>query len=728
MFKRYILNILVFLATASIPTSYLAARRSFAIVIDKKSLSEARPEIDAYISAIEKKQGLKVYTITDIWGIPDSIRTHLHKLFSQKKDPIIGAVFIGDIPIPMIQAAQHLTSAFKMSETAPREESSVPSDRFYDDFELKFINRGHDENTPYFYYLLSAEGAQTVSPDIFSGRIRPTDAGGTSRYEKLRTYLRKATQAKLHPESFNSIFVFNGNGSLSESNVAHIDEFRGYNEHFPELSEKPESYSYMEYGEEPYIKEKLKNELMRPDLSMAMLHHHGDWDTQYLSAYPQPHSTKEAIDYICFNMRDRLRTFRRWGNNVDSMRQVMIKENGIPAEWLADAGTPEREKEDSLIVDKENLTLHDFASGAFRPNVRMAIFDACYNGSFHKSDCIANEYIFQPGHTLIALGGTVNVLQDKWPDHFIGLLAEGMLAGYLVQNTAYLEWHLIGDPTFCFAARKGSSNINALLTTRSERQWLALSKKSGDADLQAMAIFKARTSHKLTNSMLLHFLKKSPYAMVRIEAFNALKERGGNDFIQAIEIASHDNYELLQRFSVNEMSDSGDPRLVPSLMRLLTRNNVSARVKFNAIQSLQFFPENQIHTAADKQLDSISSYILNKDDFRAALDKNIKTYCGRWDADIEKLCQNGYDTKHALRQVNYMRIYLPPYLIPQVVDYTAICKDPQLQRDLLEALGWHRSAYTADKIRELAKKLSEDARRPEEVRQEALKTLKRVSY
>ena len=59
---------------------------------------------------------MKVYTIVDRWGVPDSIRACLRSMYYQGK--IQGAVFIGDIPIPMIRDAQHLTSAFKMDQKA----------------------------------------------------------------------------------------------------------------------------------------------------------------------------------------------------------------------------------------------------------------------------------------------------------------------------------------------------------------------------------------------------------------------------------------------------------------------------------------------------------------------------------------------------------------------------------------------------------------------------------
>jgi hypothetical protein len=52
----------------------------------------------------------------------------------------------------------------------------------------------------------------------------------------------------------------------------------------------------------------------------------------------------------------------------------------------------------------------------------------------------------------------------------------------------------------------------------------------------------------------------------------------------------------------------------------------------------------------------------------------------------------------------------------------------QLKKNLLEALGWHGTAYTADRIRELALRTSQNNTLPADVRDEALKTFKRTSF
>ena len=118
-------------------------RAGIAIVIDPASESEASAELKAYEAAIAA-DGYRVIRLCEDWQNPDDIRSQLQALYQKGK--IAGAVFIGDIPIPMVRDAQFFTSAFKMDQERPRKESSVPSDRFYDDFDLTFDYLGKDDD------------------------------------------------------------------------------------------------------------------------------------------------------------------------------------------------------------------------------------------------------------------------------------------------------------------------------------------------------------------------------------------------------------------------------------------------------------------------------------------------------------------------------------------------------------------------------------------------------
>lgn len=113
-------KILLAAAVATIASAQLFAaspRRGFAVVIDARSYEEARRQVDDYAAEIGKS-GLEVHFVIDRTGQPDSLRQVLRQLWEQPKAPIEGAVLIGDIPVVMVRDAQHLTSAFKMDQTA----------------------------------------------------------------------------------------------------------------------------------------------------------------------------------------------------------------------------------------------------------------------------------------------------------------------------------------------------------------------------------------------------------------------------------------------------------------------------------------------------------------------------------------------------------------------------------------------------------------------------------
>lgn len=295
-------KILLAAAAVTIASAQLFAaspRRGFAVVIDARSYEEARRQVDDYAAEIGKS-GLEVHFVIDRTGQPDSLRQVLRQLWEQPKAPIEGAVLIGDIPVVMVRDAQHRTSAFKMDQVAfDRWQSSVPTDRFYDDFSLEFAPLGRDSIHPgCFYYSLTAESAQQTRPDIYSGRIRPTDCSGTSRYEKLRSYLEKVVEAKRNPEPVDQILFFSGNGFISESMVARIDEKATLFEHFPWLERQRNGISYIDHKRDAHIKPRLMNEMQRRDLDFAVLHHHGDWDTEYLNNLPMTNDTKQQIAQI----------------------------------------------------------------------------------------------------------------------------------------------------------------------------------------------------------------------------------------------------------------------------------------------------------------------------------------------------------------------------------------------------------------------------------------------
>ena len=74
----------------------------FAIIIDSTSYVKAKDAVMAYKNSVEN-DGLGTYIAVATWRNPEAIKSLLKQWHSNKQQPLEGAVFVGDIPIPMIR-------------------------------------------------------------------------------------------------------------------------------------------------------------------------------------------------------------------------------------------------------------------------------------------------------------------------------------------------------------------------------------------------------------------------------------------------------------------------------------------------------------------------------------------------------------------------------------------------------------------------------------------------
>ncbi len=728
MYKKIAKFLTLAIAVAVSAQANAAAKRGFAIVVDPKSYQEAKNEIENYAKAIEDVNGLKVYIVQDRWGVPDSIRATLKSLHNQKTAPIEGTVLLGDIPVAMIRDAQHMTSAFKMNQNNDRRESSVPSDRYYDDFDLKFKFIGQDDSLKhYFYYSLTADSRQYLRPAIYSGRVRPTDAGGTSRYDKLRAYLRKVVAEKRSHNILDQMLYFNGHGYVSGSVMARIDEKIGLYEHFPWLRQQKNGIGYISHDQQPVTKYLLMNELQRLDLDYAILHHHGAPDTQYFDGLPEVNTPQQAKEFIQAYMRAHLHhAVDEKGKDKDSITAKLTKFFDVPASWLANAYDKEIVKQDSVDDADTDLTIADFAAHGYKPNCRVVMIDACFTGSFHLDDCIADEYIFNPGKTIAVIANSVNVLQDKWSDRYMGLLGLGANVGFIPRFSGYLESQVIGDPTFSFAPAENAPDINALLAANNYKVWAKYLNDERFVDLRSMAIEQYSQAGKISPAELLKIFRTSKSALVRVQALTSLAGTHSNEFIEAVKLGVEDSYELVQRYALNDIAKSGDFRLIPSLIKISISNNTSERCNFSAQNALAMFPEEKLMDEFKRQFDNDSICYLNKADVREKIANAIHASASRWPKNIDEACSDTTSIKHRRLAIRTTRNFTPAYEIPRLIETVKTTKDAEIQQMILESLGWRNYSCKAATIAEFAKKVSEDSSYAPKVREEALKTYNRV--
>ena len=526
-------------------------KTSFAIVTDQVTWEKCRPEIENYRAVLEQEQ-LPAYILAGQWKNPEQIKELLMRLYRESR--LEGAVFIGDIPIPMIRKAQHMTSAFKMDEEkSPRLDSSVPSDRFYDDFDLKFDYLGQDTTSAlFFYYNLAADSPQALCCDIYTGRIKPLE-DGTDRYQQIRDYLNKAVAAHQENNILDQFVSYTGEGSYSNSLTAWRMEQMILREQLPGVFDRENNARFMRYSMWDYPKEEVIAALQREDLDMLIFHEHGMPYRQYISATPRTHDPEEYTEFLKREFRSKLRTVADRQGDVAGQMKKWCGEYHLDTSWFSGAFDPEWIRKDSIADAQLGIVLEDVPSIA--PNARFVIFDACYNGDFREKDYIAGRYIFSKGKCVVAFANSVNVLQDKSANDLFGWLGFGTRIGLWARYTNILESHIIGDPTFCFSSGREGMDCNTWLTTsESPAFWLEMLRDSPYADLQNMALLKLFQQEYpgISDTLRMRF-ETSPYAVVRYTCMSLLEELNDQNFREVLKLAVTDPYEFIRRIAIHRM-------------------------------------------------------------------------------------------------------------------------------------------------------------------------------
>jgi hypothetical protein len=347
-----------------------------AVVADVTTCQTIGKDIDLYLDAI-RQDGKQAALIRDVWQHPDSIRRALLELYQSAN--LEGAVFIGDIPVVMTRNAQHLTMAFKMNQERDWKESSVPSDRFYDDFDLQFEYIRQDSTEKlYHYYTLKPSSVQTVSSDIYSARIKAPVVPGKDKYQLLSEYLQKVAKDRQRQRTLSHVLYFSGHGYNSESINARIDEGWVLKHHFPFLGSRRDGrLDFINFDADEFVRDRLLARLADTSLDVAILHHHGGSDTQYLGEIPKAGAPQQYTDALKAFFRAKIRNAK----DTVAAKQYYMDNFDVPESWVANAFDPVTAVADSLRAASTDVTVADVHDRVF--NAGFIMFDACFNGSFH---------------------------------------------------------------------------------------------------------------------------------------------------------------------------------------------------------------------------------------------------------------------------------------------------------------------------------------------------------
>jgi hypothetical protein len=681
----YILSIIILFGCSK-------QQNSFAIVVDSKSLTKAKNELEAYKKAIEN-DGLKVYIIEDKTYNPEDIKKKLKNLYIHNN--LEGCVLIGDIPIPMIRDAQHLTSAFKMDQIRfPFYRSSIPSDRFYDDFDLDFNFLKQDtaqERKSYFYYSLKYNSNQTLKQDIYSARIRPFN--DENRYESLKQYLLKAVEAHKNPEKVDNILFFAGHGYNSESMVARIDEKQALIQQFPQTLKNNNEIRFLDHNMKEFIKFDLLKELRKRDLDIALLHHHGGPTAQYLSGLQNVSDAPRSSKNMKYFFRSKLRTAKR-RKRLNEAKEYYTKQYNVNSKWFEGYNDDKIIREDSIYNANLDIYIEDLEN--FESNARFILLDACYNGSFHRNKYQSGAYIFSKGKTIVCQGSSVNSIQDKWPNKMIGLLAKGLRIGHLSKYTNFLETHIIGDPTFHF---KGDTELNTtIVSEKNNKNYWSKLLNDESTEIKCLALEKLYEIEKDNLSeLLLNKYKKSASWTVRMQSLMLSSKIADENFIELLKLSINDSYELVRRLSAFYLGKSSHPDLLEVAINSILKIDTK-RVNYYLKDAMSYYSYEKFEKLFLNQLKEDNT-IIDKVQYKNLTIKDAKRKISSAEKAINEILNKELKEKKRIFSIRRIRNRNYTYKLDQLIKLLADKSTSlKIRNTIAEALGWYTYSHKKEFI------------------------------
>lgn len=703
---------------------------AFAILVDGMTYEKIPGAIEAYRDALEQ-DGLSVYIVSGNWESPDQVKREIIAL-SRRKPVLEGMVLVGDIPVAMIRNAQHLTTAFKMDEEAfPFIESSVPSDRFYDDLHLTFDFIRRDSVHPdCFYYKLREDSPQRLQPALYSGRIKYPETKGENKYEAIAEYLRKVVREKQEKNSLDCFTSFTGNAYNSECLLAWMDERLALEENFPLAWKNSRTAKFLNFRMDDYMKFHLFDELQRDELDVMLFHEHGAPDRQYICEGPAPAGMKAYAEGIKAAVYAKVREEIGKGKGTpEEIQDYFSRKYGLEKHFFNDLYHPEWLKADSTANANTGISLEDLKHISTYP--RFVMFDACYNASFHLPGYVAGYYIFNDGKTIAAQGNSRNVLQDRWTIEMIGLLSQGVRVGQWNRLIATLEGHIIGDPTFRFSAAVPNTLALDMAKNPADIQLWEEYSRSAIADVQSLAwrMLADQDGQYGLSSRLLELFRQSPYNSVRMEALKLLSRYANDDFVEAIRLGLYDAYELIRRNAASYAGKCGDPRLIGDVVRVWLDAPESERVNVLLESALYLFPAEKVAEEL-KAWQKPATAVAAVDSRQRRIGEMLGMLTDKKQnrrLEYSEIPEAGLPLKKQISVIRYIRNN--PFHFHAEAYLKLLCNeayDASVRVSMAEALGWFNCSYRRDEIRTAMEKMLSEGKLPEAVQREVRQTINRL--
>ncbi len=647
--------------SASLQAGKKPTKVALAIVIDEATYNATAASVQRYADAVRRYNQKPVEILVDQWT-PQKVRDTLHTLWQTRQ--LEGAVLVGEIPIPMIRRAYHLCTAFKMNPSWPIKRSSVPSDRFYDDFDLQFNFLEQDGDL--YYFDLSPEGAQRVRCDIFTARIKPSKTDPEHSFtELIAEFLDRAAAAKAQTEPLDKVFHFGGHGNSSESLQARIDEERAYYEQFG-LQEPEGQVRFVNYSDEKFPRKRLLSALADPTVDFAHLHTHGGVKAQYISKEPYTFMAGEHLE----DAKEFFRGKMRDAKDKEKTAEQLKKAYGIPDSFLEGWDDPAVTARDSVRSASVDIVLEDL--DGFKPGAKVILLDACFNGAFLHDDYVAARYAFGHGsRTMAVTANSVNIIQDHWKNELAGMLAAGVCVGEWARQYQTLESHLFGDPTFQFSP------------TNPQGVDMTLAKDIHDG--------------KYTSWNCLDMLQTSPSLNVRLEAFYYLIREADSAplLAQALRTGLDDSYEMIRRMAARYASTFGDPSLLPVIARHYLDPLEGARVRYHLTAAFAQYSYSDVLKALRDNWNGIWPEPADFDNLLARLQRSAEST----ERELADITRPEANAKERAQTVSGQRnACLPAAIEPMVILVKDSAAPQELRLKAAEALGWYTLSFYRQQI------------------------------
>ena len=653
--------LLVLTLSAPLQAGKKPSKVALAIVIDEATYNATAASVQRYADAVVRYNRKPVEILVGQWTA-QAVRDTLQALWQTRQ--LEGAVLVGEIPIPMIRRAHHLCTAFKMNPSWPVKRSSVPSDRFYDDFDLQFNFLEQDGDL--VYYELSPEGAQRVRCNIYTARIKPSKTDPDHSFtELIAEFLDRAAAVKAQAEPLDKVFHFGGHGNSSESLQARIDEERAYYEQFG-LQEPEGQVRFVHYSDEKFPRKRLLSALSDPTVDFAHLHTHGGIKAQYISKDPYTFMAGEHLEKAKEFFRGKMRDAK----DKEKTAAQLKKTYGIPDSFLEGWDDPAVSFRDSVRSASVDIVLQDL--DGYKSGAKVILLDACFNGAFLHDDYVAARYAFGHGsRTMAVTANSVNIIQDHWKNELAGMLAAGVCVGEWARQYQTLESHLFGDPTFQFAP------------THVQGVDMTLAKDIHDG--------------KYTPWDCLDLLQTSRSLNVRLEAFYYLIREADSAplLAQAIRTGLDDSYEMVRRMAARYASTFGDPALLPVIARHYLDPLEGARVRYHLTAAFAQYSYSDVLKALRDGWNGIWPEPADFDNLLARLQRSAES-TERELADITRPEANAKDRASTISAQR--NACLPGAIYPMV----KLVKDSSAPQDLrlkaAEALGWYTLSFYRQQV------------------------------